>query len=93
EWLGPFVEQWRLRHPHVKFELQGEPPADLSLDDTVAVGQILTILLDNAARASRDFVSLRAYPSPRLNDFIDFEVCDAGPGIPASLRASLGAAP
>ncbi|WP_322105464.1 ATP-binding protein [Paraburkholderia sp. J41] len=92
EWLGPFVEQWRLRHPHVKFELLDEPPADLSLDDTVAVGQILTILLDNAARASRDFVTLRAFASPRAGN-LDFEVCDAGPGIPASLRASLGAAP
>jgi two-component system, sensor histidine kinase RegB len=92
EWLGPFVEQWRLRHPHVKFELPGDAPADLVLDDTVAVGQILTILLDNAARASRDFVTLRAYPAPHTG-YIDFEVCDAGPGIPASLRGSLGAAP
>ncbi|MFX1673828.1 ATP-binding protein [Paraburkholderia sp. A2WS-5] len=90
EWLGPFVEQWRLRHPHVKFELLGNAPAELCLDDTVAVGQILTILLDNAARASRDFVTLRA--TTRAG-YIDFEVCDAGPGIPAALRASLGAAP
>ncbi|HTR10878.1 MAG TPA: ATP-binding protein [Paraburkholderia sp.] len=92
EWLGPFVEQWRLRHPHVKFELLDNAPDDLSLDDTVAVGQILTILLDNAARASRDFVSLRAYPAARAG-YVDFEVSDAGPGIPASLRASIGAAP
>jgi two-component system sensor histidine kinase RegB len=92
EWLGPFVEQWRLRHPHVKFELLGKAPAELCLDDTVAVGQILTILLDNAARASRDFVTLRAYPAAR-SGYIDFEICDAGPGIPAALRASLGAAP
>jgi two-component system sensor histidine kinase RegB len=92
EWLGPFVEQWRLRQPHVKFELLDNAPRDMSLDDTVAVGQILTILLDNAARASRDFVSLRAYASTRAG-YVDFEVCDAGPGIPSSLRASLGAAP
>jgi two-component system, sensor histidine kinase RegB len=92
EWLGPFVEQWRLRHPHVKFELPGDAPSDLVLDDTVAVGQILTILLDNAARASRDFVTLRAYPAQR-SGYIDFEVCDAGPGIPASLRTSIGATP
>ncbi|NIE66649.1 ATP-binding protein [Burkholderia sp. Ax-1719] len=90
EWLGPFVEQWRLRHPHVNFELPGNAPEGLFLDDTVAVGQILTILLDNAARASRDFVTLRATPLP---GYIDFEVCDAGPGIPPSLRTSLGAAP
>ncbi|HKT99756.1 MAG TPA: ATP-binding protein [Paraburkholderia sp.] len=92
EWLGPFVEQWRLRHPHVKFELLDNGPGDFALDDTVAVGQILTILLDNAARASRDFVTLRAYAAARAG-YVDFEVCDAGPGIPTSLRASLGAAP
>jgi len=92
EWLGPFVEQWRLRHPHVRFELLGEAPPDAILDDTVAVGQILTILLDNAARASRDHVTLQArYAQP--DDLVEFEVCDAGPGIPAPLRASLGTAP
>ncbi|WP_084170091.1 ATP-binding protein [Paraburkholderia ferrariae] len=92
EWLGPFVEQWRLRHPQVKFEQIGDPPAEASLDDAVAVGQILTILLDNAARASRDHVTLQAYPSPRAG-YIDFEVCDAGPGIPAALRNALGSVP
>ncbi|HTH58941.1 MAG TPA: ATP-binding protein [Paraburkholderia sp.] len=92
EWLGPFVEQWRLRHPHVRFQVLGDAPADASLDDTVAVGQILTILLDNAARASRDHVTLSARHAEH-DDFLEFEVCDAGPGIPASLRASLGAAP
>ncbi|SIT35138.1 Integral membrane sensor signal transduction histidine kinase [Paraburkholderia piptadeniae] len=91
EWLGSFADQWRLRHPHVKFERLVEPPADVSIDDTVAVSQILTILLDNAARASRDHVTLAAKLAP--HDSIEFEVCDAGPGVPASLRSVLGAAP
>ncbi|ALP61436.1 MULTISPECIES: ATP-binding protein [Paraburkholderia] len=91
EWLDSFANQWRLRHPHVKFERVGEPPANVSVDDTVAVSQILTILLDNAARASRDHVTLAARLAD--NDSIDFEVCDAGPGVPASLRGLLGAAP
>ncbi|HEY1999462.1 ATP-binding protein [Paraburkholderia sp.] len=92
EWLESFAQQWRLRHPHVKFERLGTPPPGLILDDTVAVSQILTILLDNAARASRDHVTLAATLSPQ-GDGIVFEVCDAGPGIPASLRGSLGAMP
>ncbi|BFG72032.1 ATP-binding protein [Paraburkholderia terrae] len=91
EWLDSFVNQWRLRHPHVKFERLGEPPANVSVDDTVAISQILTILLDNAARASRDHVTLAATLAD--NDSIEFEVCDAGPGVPASLRGLLGAAP
>ncbi|CAE6779281.1 ATP-binding protein [Paraburkholderia haematera] len=92
EWLESFSEQWRLRHPHVKFERIGVPPADISLDDTVAVSQILTILLDNAARASRDHVTLSCTLTVR-GDQIVFEVCDAGPGIPAALRGSLGTMP
>ena len=81
-----------MRHPHVKFERIGVPPAEVSLDDTVAVSQILTILLDNAARASRDHVTLSCTLASR-GDQIVFEVCDAGPGIPAALRGSLGAMP
>jgi two-component system sensor histidine kinase RegB len=92
EWLDSFGEQWRLRHPHVKFERIGVPPAEVSLDDTVAVSQILTILLDNAARASRDHVTLSCVLGPH-GDQIVFEVCDAGPGIPATLRGLLGAMP
>ena len=92
EWLESFAQQWRLRHPHVKFEQLGTPPAELNLDDTVAVSQILTILLDNAARASSDHVTLTATLS-LPGDRIQFEVCDAGPGIPASLRGSLGTMP
>ncbi|CAG4892001.1 ATP-binding protein [Paraburkholderia saeva] len=92
EWLASFVEQWRLRHPHVKFERQGTPPDHVSLDDTVAVGQILTILLDNAARASRDHVTLTARLTERA-DTVEFEVSDAGPGIPPALRHSLGTMP
>ncbi|MGF6596211.1 two-component system sensor histidine kinase RegB [Paraburkholderia sp. GAS448] len=92
EWLASFAEQWRLRHPHVRFERVGTPPDHVSLDDTVAVSQILTILLDNAARASRDHVTLAAKLTAS-GEQIEFEVCDAGPGIPASLRHSLGAMP
>ncbi|APA86084.1 HAMP domain-containing histidine kinase [Paraburkholderia sprentiae WSM5005] len=92
EWLESFAEQWRLRHPHVTFERIGTPPADVSLNDTVAVSQILTILLDNAARASRDHVTLSCALAPRGGQIV-FEVCDHGPGIPAALRGSLGAMP
>ncbi|MEB2557099.1 ATP-binding protein [Burkholderia cenocepacia] len=94
DWLDTFVEHWRLRHPHVQFELLGARPAGVALDDTVAAGQILTILLDNAARASPQRVTLAAKVAhDRAADEIEFEVCDDGPGIPAALRESLGAMP
>ncbi|MGU7769743.1 ATP-binding protein [Burkholderia sp. MR1-5-21] len=94
DWLDTFVEHWRLRHPHVQFELLGARPAGVALDDTVAAGQILTILLDNAARASPQRVTLAAKVAHGgTADEIEFEVCDDGPGIPAALRESLGAMP
>jgi two-component system, sensor histidine kinase RegB len=94
EWFESFIDQWRLRHPQVKFEQSVETSADVAIDDPVSVGQILTILLDNAARASCESVSLRV--STEMYERIDtvrFDVCDRGPGIPLALRASLGAAP
>jgi two-component system sensor histidine kinase RegB len=108
-WLPGFVEQWRLRHPHVDFEIIGPMVNHVQLSDTVAVGQILTILLDNAARASRDFVTLEArVVSPAGSEArphaavdgqavagreIEFLVCDRGPGVPAELRDTLGSVP
>jgi two-component system sensor histidine kinase RegB len=97
DWLHGFVEQWRLRHPHVRFELieaEEHKRAGLFLSDPVAVGQILTILLDNAARASRDSVTLATSAVRHLGEpVIQFDVRDQGPGIPAALRGSLGATP
>jgi two-component system, sensor histidine kinase RegB len=90
EWLAGFSEQWRLRHPHVKLDRPVEPDVDAWLEDTTAVGQILTILLDNAARVSRDSVTLKAAAD---DGSIKFEVCDTGPGIAPGLRAQLGAVP
>ena len=90
EWLAGFCDQWRLRHPHVTFERVFAPGADVSIDDTSAVGQILTILLDNAARASRDRVTFSAVVD---GDWIEFEVRDYGPGITPALRTQLGTTP
>jgi two-component system sensor histidine kinase RegB len=94
DWLDGFVGQWRLRHPHVHFERIGATPEGLFLDDPVAVGQILTILLDNAARASSERVTLEISRARHLGEpSIQFDVCDQGPGIPPALRGSLGAMP
>ena len=62
----------------------------VAIEDTVAVGQILTILLDNAARASQHHVMLDV----RCHvDEIEFDISDRGPGIPMALRAQVGNAP
>jgi two-component system sensor histidine kinase RegB len=89
-WLKSFSEQWRLRHPHVKFVRLPAAIDDTWLDETAAVGQILTILLDNAARVSRDSVTLAASVA---DGWISFDVCDSGPGISPTLRTKLGSVP
>jgi two-component system sensor histidine kinase RegB len=78
----------------VKFAQIDGTPEDASIDDAVAVGQILTILLDNAARASSESVTLQASAETIDEmDYVRFDVCDRGPGIPPALRATLGAGP
>ncbi|CAB3778992.1 ATP-binding protein [Pararobbsia alpina] len=90
-WLHGFAQQWRLRHPHVQFGLRCRVEFDhVRIEDTVAVGQTLTILLDNAAHVSRAWVSLTV---DRLEDRLTLSVEDRGPGIPATLRAQLGKMP
>ncbi|HTJ91496.1 MAG TPA: ATP-binding protein [Pararobbsia sp.] len=90
-WLGGFAEQWRLRHPHVRFELRVAPALEaMQIDDAVAVGQTLTILLDNAARASREHVTLTV---DVVEGSLLLAVEDRGPGIAPPLRAQLGKAP
>ena len=90
-WLHGFSEQWRLRHPHVHFELHIPPElASVPLDDAVAVGQTLTILLDNAARVSRDHVWLTV---DIVAQTLALTVEDRGPGIAPGLRALLGKTP
>ncbi|SDV50298.1 sensor histidine kinase [Chitinasiproducens palmae] len=91
EWLPGFVEQWRLRQPQVVLSTDsGSDIADVQIDDVAAVGQILTIVLDNAGRASAHAVSLSVAAHGAT---IRFTVCDRGPGWPAELRAQLGRTP
>jgi two-component system sensor histidine kinase RegB len=90
-WLHGFAQQWRLRHPHVGFELRCRAEFDqVHIEDTVAVSQTLTILLDNAARVSREWVTLTV---DRIEGGLTLTVEDRGPGIPAALRAQLGKMP
>lgn len=91
QWLASFAAQWRLRHLHVRFEMRVAPEFEsVPIDDPVAVGQTLTILLDNAARASRDHVTLTV---DAVDGSLLLAVEDRGPGIAPPLRAQLGKTP
>jgi two-component system sensor histidine kinase RegB len=98
-WLESFIEQWRLRHPQAGLETRGMGSEATVIEDTVAVGQILTILLDNAARASGDHIVFEVNVKAALTGNGDgagatvFRISDRGPGVPAALRAQIGNAP
>lgn len=105
-WLESFIEQWRLRHPHAGLETGSLGSESTVIEDTVAVGQILTILLDNAARASQRHVAFDVQDYGYPDDIpgkpssgvaraatIAFTVSDHGPGIPVALRGQIGATP
>lgn len=90
EWLPAFTTQWRLRHPQVIFQMQLPDPLTARIEDTVQVGQILTILLDNAADFSPLSVTLAvAVEATQMH----LTVCDEGPGMSAELRTRLGNSP
>jgi len=98
-WLAPFVERWQLRHPQASLQSTATPGAAAQAVDAARVSQILTILLDNAARSQQAAGHvMRAAPPLRLeiareDDMLTFAVTDHGAGIPPALRAQLGEAP
>ncbi|SDC38366.1 two-component system, sensor histidine kinase RegB [Cupriavidus sp. YR651] len=98
-WLAPFVERWQLRHPQASLQSCVTPEAATQPTDTARVSQILTILLDNAARSQRSAgQATRQGPPLRLDIALEgaslcCRVTDHGGGIPPALRARLGEAP
>lgn len=105
QWLPEFTQTWQLRHPDIRLHTEMSPTAQAVALDAVNVGQILTILLDNAARsqqhAGRDLVPLLltakidANPDV-LRDMppqIVLSIVDTGLGLPEDLRTSLGRTP
>ncbi|CAG2138329.1 Sensor histidine kinase RegB [Cupriavidus yeoncheonensis] len=95
-WLGSFAERWQLRHPSATLQASASPQAGELAIEPARVGQILTILLDNAARSQQS--AGHAQMPLRLDIAIEqgglaFRVSDHGDGIPPVLRAQLGEAP
>ncbi len=105
QWLPEFTQTWQLRHPDIRLHTETSPAAQAVELDAVSVGQILTILLDNAARsqqhAGRDLVPLLLTAkidatSDVLRDAppqIVLSIVDTGLGLPEDLRTSLGRTP
>ena len=88
DWLPRFFYQWRLSHPATRLDTQ-LVQLERSCEATVLLGQVLTIVLDNAARAS-ELVELEAV-THRLS--LEVTVKDRGDGFPEELRDALGNTP
>ncbi|TDF60168.1 ATP-binding protein [Cupriavidus sp. L7L] len=99
-WLPAFAERWQLRHPNASLQASATPGAGAQPVETARVGQILTILLDNAARAqqnagrsSRPLQLEIAMEPGHVAPWLSFRVADHGDGIPEALRGQLGEMP
>ena len=88
-WLARFIAGWRLRHPGARLDLS-LPPSEARAANAASVGQILLILLDNAARAA-GAVDRPITVSLEVNGHsAAIHVHDNGPGIRADLLKRLG---
>ncbi len=98
-WIASFVERWQLRHPQASLQADVLPEAAAQAVDTARVSQILTIVLDNAARSQYgEGGGTRQAPPLALTVSVDtdtlvWRVTDHGSGIAPGLRAQLGEAP
>lgn len=98
-WIAAFVERWQLRHPQAALQADVAPEAGAHAVDTARVSQILTIVLDNAARSQhaaghghRQGLPVRLEILREADDLL-CRVTDHGHGIPPALRAQLGESP
>lgn len=89
DWLARFIEGWRLRHPGARLELS-LPRSAARIANTVAVGQILLTLLDNAARAGGPADASIGVSLEVHGHTATIGVRDRGPGIQADLLKRLG---
>lgn len=89
EWLTKFIEAWRLRCPATQLTLDA-PASPVRMRNERDLGQILLILLDNAAfAASRTDTPLAIALSVQANA-ATIRIEDHGPGIPPETLKRLG---
>jgi two-component system sensor histidine kinase RegB len=100
QWLPAFAERWQLRHPLAALHADATREAERQPVEAARVGQMLTILLDNAARShqaagspGRPVTLSIAMERAGATAELVFRVADRGPGIPANVRAQLGEIP
>jgi len=86
--VGKLLDEWQLSRPEVV--LRTDIPAHesaLEIRYDKSLQHALTSLLNNAADASPEYVSLAVWSEP---GWLTIVIDDRGPGIPADIAASLG---
>ncbi|MBT0567283.1 HAMP domain-containing sensor histidine kinase [Williamsia sp. CHRR-6] len=82
--VGDAVERGRLRHPHTQIELRA--PTRLPVDlDAGRIGQVLSNLIDNAARVCPPDQPIEVAVTA-IDSVAQVTVTDAGPGVPVADR-------
>lgn len=89
EWLAGFMESWRVRCPGTRVKLAIET-SDVRIRNAHDLGQILLILLDNAAKASSMANSRVCVDLSIQEHSATILVEDQGPGIAPKLLKRLG---
>lgn len=89
EWLAEFMEKWRVRCPDTRLKLSAEAN-DAQIRNAHDLGQILLILLDNAAKASSTTDSRVCVDLSIQEHLATIHVEDQGPGIAPELLKRLG---
>lgn len=86
--LNNLLEKWSLARPEIKLQTQvPKTISELEIRYDQSLQHALMSLLNNAADASPEFVSLQAEAT---NESILIVIEDHGPGIPADIADSLG---
>lgn len=91
EWIGETIDRWRAQRPHARITFHCEPALSQTLlvvDETLS--QALHTLVNNAADASADAVTLHA---TRDTGELRIDIADRGAGLPPALRDAPGNAP
>lgn len=90
KWFPVFIKQWQMRYFRTKLHFQNHHLPFFLINDVNTCGHILTILLDNAVRASPHLIDLQISFD---NKQLIFSIEDWGTGWPDTLFDSLGKKP
>jgi signal transduction histidine kinase len=86
--VGEVVERFRELHPFLQIEID-RPPAAWGSWDADRLDQLLSNLLQNAAKYAGEAAAVRISISPEANNTVHLSMRDNGPGIPVGILPTI----